>query len=81
MQKILWRAALSTALCAQLALCASPPARAAADASTVESQSAAAWVGKTAAPFKLPGTDGKQVDVGRALGKRPVVLVFYRGVW
>jgi hypothetical protein len=39
------------------------------------------WIGKTAAGFVLPGIDGKPVDVGQVLGTKPVVLVFYRGVW
>ena len=39
------------------------------------------WVGKTAAGFALPGVDGKSVEVGKVLGTRPVVLIFYRGNW
>lgn len=39
------------------------------------------WVGKTAQPFALPDTAGKTVDMGRVIGTRPVVLIFYRGVW
>ena len=39
------------------------------------------WVGKTAKGFALPSIDGTTIDVGRVLGTRPVVLVFYRGVW
>ena len=47
----------------------------------VETESAKVWVGKKAKGFTLPGIDGKPVDLGKDLGKRPVVLVFYRGVW
>ncbi len=47
----------------------------------VEAASAKTWVGKKAKGFALPGTDGKSVDVAKNLGKRPIVLVFYRGVW
>lgn len=47
----------------------------------VEIESAKVWVGKKAKGFILPGMDGKSVDIARKLGKRPVVLVFYRGVW
>lgn len=47
----------------------------------VERESAEAWVGKVAKAFTLPGIDGKPVDVGKQFGKRPVVLIFYRGVW
>ena len=47
----------------------------------VETESAKVWVGKKAKGFTLPGIDGKPVDIGKNLGKRPVVLVFYRGVW
>lgn len=39
------------------------------------------WVGKTAQPFTLTSSDGKATDLGRVIGTRPVVLVFYRGVW
>lgn len=39
------------------------------------------WVGKTAAGFALPGVDGRIVDVGKVLGTKPVVLIFYRGNW
>lgn len=39
------------------------------------------WVGKKAGTFVLAGLDGKPVDVAKDYGKRPVVLVFYRGVW
>ncbi len=54
------------------------------DESTQQSKAVASsgnWVGKTAKGFALPNTDGKTIDVGKALGTRPVVLVFYRGVW
>jgi hypothetical protein len=47
----------------------------------VEKQSLKNWGGKQAKGFVLPGIDGKNVDVGKEFGKRPVVLVFYRGVW
>lgn len=47
----------------------------------VEVDSAKLWVGKNAKPFILPGVDGKPVDIGKELGRRPIVLVFYRGVW
>ena len=47
----------------------------------VESASAKTWIGKKAKGFTLPGADGKPVDVGKNLGKSPIVLVFYRGVW
>jgi hypothetical protein len=47
----------------------------------VETASAKLWVGKKASGFVLPGIDGKPVDVGKDLGKRPLVLVFYRGIW
>jgi hypothetical protein len=39
------------------------------------------WIGKTAPSFSLPDTDGKTIDVSKVLGTKPVVLVFYRGVW
>ena len=47
----------------------------------VEQDSAKAWVGKKAKAFTLPGIDGKPVNIAADLGKRPIVLVFYRGVW
>ena len=71
-----------TLLCAgPAALAAAPPAAGGGEMNAVEKRSAAEWVGKTAAPFQLQGIDGKIVDAGRVLGKRPVVLVFYRGNW
>lgn len=39
------------------------------------------WVGKAAAPFTLTSSDGKTVDLSRVIGTKPVVLVFYQGVW
>lgn len=39
------------------------------------------WVGKTASSFALPDTTGKTTDIGHVIGTRPVVLIFYRGVW
>lgn len=39
------------------------------------------WVGKTAKPFTRTDSDGKTVDLSKVLGARPVVLIFYRGVW
>jgi hypothetical protein len=65
--------------------CTSPRAATpAADGTAARADSAdhtGGWVGKTAAGFALPGVDGKIVDVGKVLGTRPVVLVFYRGNW
>jgi hypothetical protein len=52
-----------------------------AEQNAVEDASAKVWVGKKAKAFTLPGIDGKPVNIARDLGKRPVVLVFYRGVW
>ena len=48
---------------------------------TVATASAKDWVGKTAAPFALPGIDGAMVDLSKSMGKSPVVLIFYRGNW
>lgn len=39
------------------------------------------FVGKAVKGFTLTDVDGKTVDVGAVLGKKPVVLIFYRGVW
>ena len=55
--------------------------RADAEQNTGETDTGKAWVGKKAKDFTLPGIDDKPVDVAKSLGKRPVVLVFYRGVW
>ena len=38
-------------------------------------------VGEVASAFALPDADGKQVDLKEVFGKRPAVLVFYRGNW
>jgi hypothetical protein len=54
---------------------------AAAIAAPATADTTGGWIGKTAEGFSLPGIDGKVVDVGKVLGTRPVVLVFYRGVW
>lgn len=47
----------------------------------VEAESARIWVGKKVKAFILPGVDGKPVNIADNLGKRPIVIVFYRGVW
>jgi len=39
------------------------------------------WVGRTAPAFTLPSSQGAPVDLSKILGTRPVVLIFYRGVW
>ncbi len=39
------------------------------------------WVGRTASAFTLPDSHGAPVDLSKVIGTRPVVLVFYRGVW
>lgn len=41
----------------------------------------AAWVGKVAKSVVVKDEDGKDIDLSKQFGKRPVVLVFYRGVW
>lgn len=67
-----------------LVLLAAMPGRlpcASAGQNPVEAESAKKWVGQKAKAFTLPGTDGKPVNLVRDLGKHPVVLVFYRGVW
>jgi len=65
--------------------CASPraatPAAEDAAARTETESHAGGWIGKTAAGFALPGVDGRTVDVGKVLGTKPVVLIFYRGNW
>jgi hypothetical protein len=57
------------------------PAPAAATPVTQTADTTRGWVGKTAMGFTLPDPNGRLVDVGKVLGTRPVVLVFYRGVW
>jgi len=42
---------------------------------------AAAWIGKTAKAVPVVDMAGNKVDLAKEFGKRPVVLVFYRGVW
>ena len=39
------------------------------------------WVGRTVPAFTLPSSQGIPVDMGKVFGTRPVVLIFYRGVW
>lgn len=38
-------------------------------------------VGETAPDFTLPDASGKPVTLAEYRGKKPVVLVFYRGYW
>lgn len=38
-------------------------------------------VGKKAPIFKLNDSDGNEVDLAKVIGKKTVVLVFYRGNW
>lgn len=40
-----------------------------------------AWIGTQAKGVALTDEAGVQVDLSKEFGKRPVVLVFYRGVW
>jgi peroxiredoxin len=42
---------------------------------------AASWVGKTAKAVPVMDMAGNKADLAKEFGKRPVVLVFYRGVW
>jgi peroxiredoxin len=39
------------------------------------------WIGRAAPTFTLPSSQGAVVDMGKVIGTRPVVLIFYRGVW
>ena len=38
-------------------------------------------VGKKAPLFKLIDSKGNEVDLAKVVGKKPIVLVFYRGNW
>lgn len=58
-----------------------PASKAAPMAAMDTTDHSAGWVGKTAQPFTLPSADGKTVDLSKVIGTRPVVLIFYRGVW
>ena len=40
-----------------------------------------AWLGTTAKFEVLKDERGMDVDLSKEYGKRPVVLVFYRGMW
>ncbi len=39
------------------------------------------FVGRPAPAFTLTDNHGKSADLGKVLGTKPVVLIFYRGVW
>jgi peroxiredoxin len=39
------------------------------------------WVGTIAKSEVVNDENGKLVNLSKLFGKRPVVLVFYRGVW
>ncbi|GAB4455472.1 MAG: hypothetical protein OHK0029_11640 [Armatimonadaceae bacterium] len=57
-------------------------ATATADALTEKDrEKAQEWVGRVAPSFVLPDTEGNEVNLAAVLGQKPVVLVFYRGVW
>ncbi len=58
------------------ALPAAPPAAAPAAADMT-----GGWIGKTAPAFTLPSSRGVPTDLSKVLGTKPVVLIFYRGVW
>ena len=42
---------------------------------------AKAWIGTQAKSEIVKNEDGADVDLSKQFGKRPVVMVFYRGVW
>ncbi len=55
-----------------------------AQGATASAQSAsktAAWVGTEPKWVAINDSTGKSVDLSNDFGKRPIVLVFYRGVW
>ncbi len=52
-----------------------------ASASAQGSSKAAAWVGTEPKWVAINDSTGKSVDLSKEFGKRPIVLVFYRGVW
>lgn len=65
-----------------LALLPLAPARSAPPVPVMDaSDHSGEWVGKTARPFTLSDSEGKRVDLGKVIGARPVVLIFYRGAW
>ena len=39
------------------------------------------WIGTKAKSEKVNDENGKEVDLSKLFGKRPVVLVFYRAIW
>ena len=39
------------------------------------------WMGTKAKSEIVNDENGKPVDLSKLFGKRPIVLVFYRGVW
>jgi cytochrome oxidase Cu insertion factor (SCO1/SenC/PrrC family) len=44
-------------------------------------EAAAVRVGEPAPDFSLPASDGKTYHLADLRGKKPVVLVIFRGVW
>lgn len=50
-------------------------------ASAGEKRGAPVKAGDVAPDFTLPGQDGRSHSLSAERGKRPVVLVFYRGYW
>jgi len=65
-------AAFTALLPAAMPSVAAPPAAA---------DTTGGWIGRAAPAFTLPTSQGASVDTSKILGTRPVVLIFYRGVW
>jgi cytochrome oxidase Cu insertion factor (SCO1/SenC/PrrC family) len=61
--------------------CAYAPASAIAAENSSAARSAPVAVGETAPDFTLEDQDGRKRALSAERGKRPVVLVFYRGHW
>ena len=73
MKKLHTTALLLVLVLALVALCA--PARVRAD------EPAPVAIGATVEDFTLPDAAGRPVSLAGYRGKKPVVLVFYRGYW
>jgi cytochrome oxidase Cu insertion factor (SCO1/SenC/PrrC family) len=51
------------------------------DSADHAAEAAAVRVGEPAPDFSLPASDGKTYHLADLRGKKPVVLVIFRGVW
>ncbi len=73
------QAVLALAAASAVFGCASPQASSSAQPSSPDDLSG--WIGQKAKPFAIKDAQGRLVDLANEIGRKPIVLVFYRGQW